>query len=165
MLYNNDVSGGKEMLKPSKKGWIAKAAEFVPPHLRGSLEAEWPDDIAEEFERMREAEVNGGDEDDEDAVGEREEEVEAKAIEDLFPESAADVASPSSPSIDVKGRKEEVDISVMQIDQLGLKNKSQIIRYLDREGYAPKAIAKFLDVRYQHVRNVLVNPPKRPTTK
>ncbi len=45
----------------------------------------------------------------------------------------------------------------------GLPTKSAKIRALDAEGYARADIARFLDIRYQHVRNVLVDgPPKNP---
>lgn len=43
------------------------------------------------------------------------------------------------------------------------KNKSGVIRYLHSKGYQTKHIAKFLNVRYQHVRNVLNTPLKRQT--
>ena len=36
------------------------------------------------------------------------------------------------------------------------KTKSSLIRYLASRGYERKHIAKALDIRYQHVRNVLV---------
>ena len=35
------------------------------------------------------------------------------------------------------------------------------IRILDQLGWNRSTIAKSLDLRYQHVRNVLTNPPKR----
>jgi len=38
----------------------------------------------------------------------------------------------------------------------GLNVKAEKIRTLDRAGYERSAIAKFLNIRYQHVRNVLV---------
>jgi bifunctional DNA-binding transcriptional regulator/antitoxin component of YhaV-PrlF toxin-antitoxin module len=38
----------------------------------------------------------------------------------------------------------------------GLKTKSAKIRALAREGYSRADIARFLEIRYQHVRNVLV---------
>lgn len=55
-----------------------------------------------------------------------------------------------------------VAISYEEIDKLGLKTKSQIIRHLDSVGYSKSAIAKFLNIRYQHVRNVLTQTLKRP---
>ncbi len=38
----------------------------------------------------------------------------------------------------------------------GLKTKSDKIRALAKAGYARADIARFLDIRYQHVRNVLI---------
>ncbi len=44
----------------------------------------------------------------------------------------------------------------------GLLTKSAKIRALDAAGYARADIARFLDIRYQHVRTVLIQgPPKR----
>lgn len=63
--------------------------------------------------------------------------------------------------VDDQGRFKEVRMSMMDIEELGLKNKSQIIRYLISEKYSPSAVSKFLGVRYQHVRNVMVTPLKR----
>lgn len=63
--------------------------------------------------------------------------------------------------VDASGRKTSVDLTHEQLEEKGLKNKSQIIRFLDAEGYSRSAIANFLGVRYQHVRNVLVTPLKR----
>lgn len=42
-----------------------------------------------------------------------------------------------------------------------LKTKSAVIRYLHGEGLTKGAIAKALDIRYQHVRNVLITPIKK----
>lgn len=45
----------------------------------------------------------------------------------------------------------------------GLPTKSEKIRRLAAAGFQRAEIARFLDIRYQHVRNVLVAPqPKRP---
>lgn len=40
----------------------------------------------------------------------------------------------------------------------GLETKSAKIRALNAAGYSRSEIAKFLGVRYQHVRNVLITP-------
>ncbi len=40
------------------------------------------------------------------------------------------------------------------------ETKSSAIRYLNTQGYERKHIAKFMGIRYQHVRNVLVTPLK-----
>lgn len=44
---------------------------------------------------------------------------------------------------------------------LGYNTKSAMIRYLDSEGFKRGDIAKHLGIRYQHVRNVLVQPLKK----
>lgn len=41
-----------------------------------------------------------------------------------------------------------------------LKTKSAVIRYLSSEGMKRGEIAKLLNIRYQHVRNVLIQPVK-----
>lgn len=43
----------------------------------------------------------------------------------------------------------------------GANITSTKIRWLSGVGYEPREIAPFLGVRYQQVRNVLTNPPKR----
>ena len=63
--------------------------------------------------------------------------------------------------VDANGRKKKVDLTMEELEQKGLKNKSQVIRFLDGEGYSRSGIALFLNVRYQHVRNVLVTPLKK----
>lgn len=67
------------------------------------------------------------------------------------------------PGLDDKGRKTSVEYSMEQLDKMGLKNKSQVIRFLHSEQHAPSAIAKFLNIRYQFVRNVINQPLKRQT--
>lgn len=42
-----------------------------------------------------------------------------------------------------------------------LGTKSAVIRELNSRGWSRGAIARFMDIRYQHVRNVLTNPPKK----
>ena len=51
--------------------------------------------------------------------------------------------------------------SMEELESKGLKTKSAVIRYLDSEGHSRSAIAKFLNIRYQHVRNVLTQPLKK----
>lgn len=65
---------------------------------------------------------------------------------------------------DDKGRKSEVIMSMEDLGNKGIKNKSQAIRYLIGENYSPSAVAKFLNIRYQHVRNVSMQVLKRPQT-
>jgi len=66
------------------------------------------------------------------------------------------------------GRKMEVLINMMEWDDTmrlkGLKTKSAMIRHLWGEGYTRSAIAKFIGCKYQMVRNILVQVPKRQTT-
>lgn len=40
--------------------------------------------------------------------------------------------------------------------------KSTMIRRLHSEGYKKARIAQFMEIRYQHVRNVLLEPVKKP---
>lgn len=65
-------------------------------------------------------------------------------------------------------RKEQTEVvmtttlpSIESLNELGYKNKSEMIRYLDSEGYGRKDISNHLKIRYQHVRNVLITPLKR----
>lgn len=74
----------------------------------------------------------------------------------------AEGSSVNQPAVDDKGRKIVVTMSMEELEKKGVKNKSQAIRYLAGEKYSPSAIAKFLNIRYQHVRNVLNQPLKRP---
>ena len=48
-------------------------------------------------------------------------------------------------------------------DQLLKKfeTKSAAIRFLNSEGLSRSEIAKILEIRYQHVRNVLITPLKK----
>jgi len=41
------------------------------------------------------------------------------------------------------------------------KTKSSVVRFLFSEGHNRSQIAKFMDIRYQHVRNILVTPLKK----
>lgn len=42
------------------------------------------------------------------------------------------------------------------------KTKSGIIRFLSTEGHSRGSIAKFMGIKYQFVRNVLITPVKKP---
>lgn len=44
-----------------------------------------------------------------------------------------------------------------------LKSKSAVIRFLDSEGHTRGAIAKFMGIKYQFVRNVLITPVGKKT--
>ena len=89
----------------------------------------------------------------------------AKDLDDIVPtfeeshpgESLID----AGPEVDASGRKKKVTVTHEELEAKGLKNKSQVIRYLDSEGFSRSAIAGFLNVRYQHVRNVLITPLKK----
>lgn len=41
------------------------------------------------------------------------------------------------------------------------KTKSALIRHLSSQGKKTGEIAKFMNIRYQHVRNVLITPVKK----
>ena len=43
------------------------------------------------------------------------------------------------------------------------KTKSGVIRHLSAQGWSNGKIAKFMNIRYQHVRNVLITPLKKTT--
>lgn len=68
------------------------------------------------------------------------------------------------PAIAVESPKKELP-SMEQLEAQGLKTKSSVIRYLDSEGHSRSVIAKYLNIRYQHVRNVLTQPLKKVETK
>src|SRR2546421_11938879 len=53
------------------------------------------------------------------------------------------------------------DHQQMQLVTEGLQTKSEKIRRLAGAGYARADIARFLDIRYQHVRKVLVDEEAR----
>ena len=54
-----------------------------------------------------------------------------------------------------------LDQSAMQRITKNLTTKSEKIRRLNAAGYSKATIAKFLDIRYQHVRNVLVDEERK----
>lgn len=61
------------------------------------------------------------------------------------------------------GTDDVINVKAQTLDELlGLyKTKSGVIRYLASCGWKRGAIAKFMDIRYQHVRNVLTQPLKK----
>lgn len=65
------------------------------------------------------------------------------------------------------GRKVEVLYNMMEWGDIctahGMKTKSAMIRYLWADGHTRSAIAKFMGCKYQMVRNILTQQPKRPT--
>lgn len=62
---------------------------------------------------------------------------------------------------DEKGKMKTVNLSMEEVEKMGWKNKSQSIRGLLAMGYSRSAVATFLQVRYQFVRNVEVTPLKK----
>ena len=79
-----------------------------------------------------------------------------------------DVEPLPQPTVNEAGRKTEVLLNMMEwgdiIRARGLKTKSSMIRHLWSAGYTRSAIAKFIGCKYQMVRNILTQVPKRPTT-
>lgn len=63
--------------------------------------------------------------------------------------------------------EEQLQGAMRKVITKDLTTVSSRIRALDAAGYTRSQIAKFLNKRYQHVRNVLVTPIKvgTPTTK
>lgn len=88
----------------------------------------------------------------------------ARILEDVRQEEEVAVAAKIETPMTADGKKNVVDMSMEQIEGYGWKNKSESIRGLYGLGYSRSAIAKFLDVRYQHVRNVLITPLKKVPT-
>lgn len=78
-------------------------------------------------------------------------------------ESVIAVQERIRPPVDEKGRFKSVDMTMEEIGAHNFKTKSAQIRYLHSQNYSPMAIAKFMNIIYQHVRNVLNQQVKRPT--
>jgi len=51
--------------------------------------------------------------------------------------------------------------SIEELNKLGHVTKSSQIRYLHSLGHSRSSIATHLNIRYQHVRNVLITPIKK----
>lgn len=65
-------------------------------------------------------------------------------------------------------KKEEAKVAVREEVQTildGLNTKSAKIRFLNEVGFSRGEISKILNIRYQHVRNVLVTPVKTDNSK
>lgn len=60
-------------------------------------------------------------------------------------------------------QKSEITTPAYDVEGLMKKfvTKSAVIRHLDSEGVKRGEIAKMLNIRYQHVRNVLITPIKK----
>lgn len=52
-----------------------------------------------------------------------------------------------------------LDLSQLMTQHKGIK--SNVIRYLSSQNYSRSQIAKFMNIRYQHVRNVLTQSLKK----
>ena len=61
-----------------------------------------------------------------------------------------------------KARKTEDVIESTSVLPESLVTTSSKVRYLDSQGMSRGQIAKTLNIRYQHVRNVLITPVKNP---
>lgn len=62
----------------------------------------------------------------------------------------------------VKKMNKEVTVSEVNVDDewMSLSTKSGQIRYLSSKGKTTSEISKMMNIRYQHVRNVLITPLK-----
>ena len=96
----------------------------------------------------------------------------SKVLDDLTQSTSAPtnvteptIVSPVVQETSEAGRKNKIEMSMVEwadiCDKNNLKTKSAMIRYLWSVNYTRSAIAKFLNILYQHVRNVLVQEPKR----
>lgn len=70
--------------------------------------------------------------------------------------------------VEVTTKTEKVNqvLANENIDKLSaeLKTKSAMIRYFGSKGYSRSDIAKAMNIRYQHVRNVLVEEARKNAT-
>lgn len=67
---------------------------------------------------------------------------------------------------EAKGNKKVVDTTgIAKVDVSGLSGKSAKIRFYLSKGFSRNVIAKHLDIRYQHVRNVEVTLLKKDMKK
>lgn len=57
--------------------------------------------------------------------------------------------------------KKVIEVKNDESELEGMKTVSSKIRYLAGQGKSRAEIAKILNIRYQHVRNVLVTPLKK----
>ena len=57
-------------------------------------------------------------------------------------------------------RRKNEQVSQIQDQLVNLETTSSKIRYLLANGYTRSQVAKVLNIRYQHVRNVELNPKK-----
>lgn len=75
---------------------------------------------------------------------------------------AVNTVNPTSTESEMKTSTETSNVSGIasrfSLDELMEKyeKKSVVIRFLNKEGYTTAEIARFMNIRYQHVRNTLV---------
>jgi hypothetical protein len=109
-------------------------------------------------------------------ITERETEETTKHIHDLDPVQGlvADAMNVNPETVEeiIKQSEPPPEHGIMEsmgVLQANHKTKSGIIRYLHSQGHPTKNITKFMretypDFLYQHARNVITNPLKRPST-
>lgn len=70
---------------------------------------------------------------------------------------------PTSPEVpNAHNKAPELKLTgAQQIEYDKIPSTSDRIRYLRSQNFAKSSIARFLNIRYQHVRNVLITPLKR----
>lgn len=78
--------------------------------------------------------------------------IESQVSEEQIIETVAPVETAPAPV------QEEYNLEQLMSE---LKTKSATIRFLSSKGWANGKIAKFMGIRYQHVRNVLITPLKK----
>jgi hypothetical protein len=59
--------------------------------------------------------------------------------------------------------KKQTKVTELKLEALMLeyKTKSGVVRYLTAEGWTRSDIARFVGIRYQHVRNIQLTPLKK----
>lgn len=91
--------------------------------------------------------------------------IEQVATEQVEAIEVEQVATEQVEQVEPITEQEAIDASVkaMTLEVLmdTLKTKSAVIRHLSAEGMTTGQIAKFMNIRYQHVRNVLITPVKK----
>lgn len=84
----------------------------------------------------------------------------ARVLEDVSTKTE-ETAVVAAPATDDNGRLKVVTLSMEEVGTKGWKTKSDTIRGLWALNYSRSAIANFMGIRYQHVRNVLITPLKK----
>lgn len=68
------------------------------------------------------------------------------------PRAIIEIAQPTQPQV------QEYNLDDLMKEH---KTKSSVIRFLTSKGWDRSKVAKFMGIRYQHVRNVLTQPLKQ----